>query len=143
MVIASVKKLLEPPEAVAQRLPFADQLVENGGVGLRRAVQQHDRAGMDARDELGKRLLRRRLIVLIPVHIRKAPEHGLIAQLLRHPEIFLAVDALRRAVEFLHLLSGQLPVLLLDRFQLLPERLPVRDARHIPVVLGVVSDPSI
>ena len=140
MVIASVKKLLEPPEAVAQRLPFADQLVENGGVGLRRAVQQHDRAGMDARDELGKRLLRRRLIVLIPVDIGKAPEHGVIAELLRHFEIFLGIDALRRAVEFCKLLPGRVTVERLEGLELLPELLHLPDLRHVPVVVGVIAD---
>ena len=47
-----------------------------------------------------------RLFILIPVHIGKAPEKGVIAKFLCHREIFGAVFALRRAIEPRHLRSG-------------------------------------
>ena len=64
----------------------------------------------------------------------------MIAELLRHFEIFLGIDALRRAVEFCKLLPGRVTVERLEGLELLPELLHLPDLRHVPVVVGVIAD---
>ena len=63
---------------------------------------------MDARKEFRKGLLFCRLIILVPVDIGKAPKYRPVAEVLGHFEIFLAVNALRRAVIFFHDLARRL-----------------------------------
>ena len=77
-------------------------------------MQQHDRARVNARQKLGKRLLVGRLIVLVPIDVGQRPEYRSVAKLLRHFEIALAVNALRRAVIARHILAGRLSV---ERFK--------------------------
>ena len=59
-------KLVEAREPVAHGLPFCKKRIENFCVRTGRRVQQHDRARVDARQELRKSLLFCRLIVLVP-----------------------------------------------------------------------------
>ena len=63
-------KLVEAREPVAHGLPFCKKRIENFCVRTGRRVQQHNRARMDARQELGEGLLFCRLIILVPVDIR-------------------------------------------------------------------------
>ena len=62
-------------------------------------MEQHDGPIVDAGDEFGEGLLRRGLVIHVPVHIGQAPEHGAVAQGLGLAQILLAVFSLRRAVE--------------------------------------------
>ena len=114
-------------EFVAQLLPAREQLVENGGIGLRGAVQQHDRTVVDTRDELGKRLLRGWLVVIEPIDLGEAPKDRMIAHLLRHLQIFLRINPLRRSVELLHRLPRRLREKRLKLRQLLFEGRPIAD----------------
>ena len=87
-------------------LPFCQKFIENLSVGLRSAVQKDDRAGVDARQKLGKCFFFGWLLILHPVHIGETPEKGLVAELLCHLQVRFTVFALRRTVIFFHCLPG-------------------------------------
>ena len=63
-------------------------------------MQQHHRAVVGPGQELPEGFLLGGLGIVFPVHIGKAPEYRFVAQFLGHFQIFLAVDALGRPVEF-------------------------------------------
>ena len=65
---------------------------------------------MGSGQELLERLIFGGLGIVFPVHIGKAPEYRFISQFLSHFQIFLAVDALGRAVEFWHFRTHGVPV---------------------------------
>ena len=102
-------------------------------------MEQHDSPVVDPGDELGEGLLRRGLVIGVPVHVGEAPKHRPIAQGLGLPEVLHAVLALGRAVKPAHLPAGGLPVQHLQRGQLLGEGLLLRDGGHVRVVVGVVA----
>ena len=95
---------------------------------------------MDARQELRKSLLFCRLIVLVPVDIGKAPEDRPVAEVLGHFEIFLTVNALRRAVIFFHDLARRLLEERLHIGKFFSEARRIGDLRHVVVVVRVISD---
>ena len=66
-------------------------------------MKEDDGAGVDPRKQLIECLFLCGLVVLIPVHIGKAPEYGFIPQLLSHFQVIFTVDALRRSVKFFQL----------------------------------------
>ncbi len=82
-------------------------------------MEQHDGTVVDTGQKLGIGLLRRGLVIHIPVHIGQAPEHGAVAQGLGLAQILLAVFSLRRAVEPGEGLAGGLLVQLFQLLQLL------------------------
>ena len=102
-------------------------------------MQQHDGSVMYPRQQLGECLLIGRLVIRIPVHIRERPENRGIPQLLRLPEILLAELALRRTIKFLHRLTGQRGVFLLETVQLRRKRALIRNAGHIRMVQRMVA----
>ena len=102
-------------------------------------MQQHDGPVMYPRKQLGECLLIGRLIIRIPVYIRERPENRGIPQLLRLPEILLAELALRRTIKFLHRLTGQRGVFLLETVQLRRKRALIRNAGHIRMVQRVIA----
>ena len=73
-------------------------------------MKKNDSTRMDAFQELVEGLLFGGLVILVPVYIGEAPEEGLIAEVLCHLKIGLAVNALRRPVVACHLLAGNFPV---------------------------------
>ena len=102
-------------------------------------MEQYDGTVVDTGQELGIGLLRCGLVVHIPVHIRKAPQNGLVAQGLGLPQILHIVFSLGRAVVFAHGLAGGLLEEGLQGLQLLLESGLVADGGHIRVVIGVVA----
>ena len=102
-------------------------------------MQQHDGPVMYPRKQLGECLLIGRLIIRIPIHIRERPENRGIPQLLRLPEILLAELALRRTIKFLHRLTGQRGVFLLETVQLCRKRALIRNAGHIRMVQRMIA----
>ena len=127
------------PKQLLTRQEFF-KLIENFCVRTGRRVQQHDRARMDARQEFRKGLLLRRLIVLIPVDIGKAPKYRPVAWVICHFEIFLTVNALRRAVIFFHDLARRLLIERLHVGKLLPKACRIGNFRHVVVVVRLISD---
>ena len=75
--------------------------------------------GMDTSQQFVKCFFMRRLVVLIPVDIGKAPEEGVISHVFGHLEVFGAVFTLRRPVISGHGLSGDILVELFYVSQLL------------------------
>ena len=102
-------------------------------------MQQHHSARVDARHQLLQRRITGGLLVGIPIDVRKAPEHGGIAQILCHGQVGGAAFALRRPVQFDHLLPGQFPVGVFQLLQLGGKGLRLLDGRHIRVRPGVVA----
>lgn len=93
---------------ISHFLPFGEKFVENFRVGARGTVKQDDCAGMDTGGQLLHGLLMRRLFVLVPVYIGETPEKGVVAEFIRHSQIGLTVQSLRRAIEAAHFLTGDL-----------------------------------
>ena len=60
------RQLSQTAEGIPLLLPTGEQLVEDAGVGLAGRVQQHDRAVVDARQQLGEGVLLGRLVVGVP-----------------------------------------------------------------------------
>ena len=94
---------------------------------------------MNPGQELGKGFFPGGLAVIVPVHIRQGPKYGLIAQLLGHGQVFLAVDALGRPVIVGKLLTGHIPVQVLHLPQLLGKGGFVSDFGHVIVVCRVIA----
>ncbi|CAN3971772.1 Stage 0 sporulation A-like protein, partial [Dysosmobacter welbionis] len=132
-------QLVQGGEGVAHLLPLGQQVIQDRGVGGGGRVEQHDGSVVDAGQQFGIGLLRRRLIVRVPVHIGQTPEHGGVSQLLGLLQILHTVFSLRRAVELGERLSCGLLVQGLQVRQLLLECGHVRDAGHIRVVVRVVA----
>ena len=82
-------------------------------------MEQHHRPIVDPGDELRKSGVCRGLLVVVPIHIGKAPKHRLVAQLLGIAQIVLAVDPLGWTVVFGHFLAGDAAVQCLQVGQLL------------------------
>ena len=92
-------QLVQGGEGVAHLLPLGQQVIQDRSVGGGGRVEQHDGSVVDAGQQFGIGLLRRRLIVRVPVHIGQTPEHGGVSQLLGLLQILHTVFSLRRAVE--------------------------------------------
>ena len=82
-------------------------------------MEQHHGAVVGAGNELGKSRLCGGLLVVVPIHIGKAPENRFITQFLSHFQIFLTVDPLGRPVVFGQLLAGFFPEQILQLRQFL------------------------
>ena len=95
---------------------------------------------MDAAQQLLEGFLLGGLLILNPVHIGQAPEEGLVAHLVGHFQIALAVFTLGRPVVFLHGLACGLLVQCFQVVQLLGEGVLGGDFGHVRVVVGVVGD---
>ena len=102
-------------------------------------MQQHHRAGVGPRQQLGEGLLPGGLGIVVPVHVGKAPENRPVAQSLRHAQVFLTVYPLRRAVVFGHVLTGGVLVQRLQVLQFLCECRLFGNFAHVVVVHGVVA----
>ena len=90
-------------------------------------------------EQLGVGLLRCGLVVGIPIHVGKAPEHCLVAQFLSQFQVLLTVFPLRGPVEVGQFLPGDLLIQRRQRIQLLLEAGLVGNGGHIRVVVGVVA----
>ena len=102
-------------------------------------MEEHHCPGMDAGKKFGEGLFFAGLLILIPVHISKAPKYGAVAQLLGLLQIALAVLALRRTVILLHFLAGGFFIQGLQGRKLLFKGGFFGDRGHIRVVIGMVS----
>ena len=102
-------------------------------------MKQHHRAVVGSGQKLGESCLLGGLGVVVPVHIGKAPEQGLISQFLGHFQVFLAVNSLGRPVEFGKLLADGFLVKRFQVGQLLGKGRLVRKPAHVVVVHGVVA----
>ena len=103
-------------------------------------MQKDDRAGVDARQKLGKCFFFGWLLILHPVHIGETPEKGLVAELLCHLQVRFTVFALRWTVIFFHCLPGDGLVECFQGSQLLFKCCFVGNAGHIGMVIRVVGD---
>ena len=103
-------------------------------------MEQHDGAGMDARQQLVVCLLGGWLIVGQPVYIGEAPEKGGITQFLCHGKVLCTVFPLGRSVETAHFGSGDAAVEAFHIGELLFEAFHRGNLGHIRVMVGMVSD---
>ena len=95
-------------KSVSHIFPFPKQFIQNLSVCRRGAVKEYDSSWMDTSQQFVKCFFMRRLVVLIPVDIGKAPEEGVISHILCHLKIVDTVFSLRRAVILGHGFSGDL-----------------------------------
>ena len=95
---------------------------------------------MDTPEKLFECFLLCGLFVLIPVHIGKTPEEGLIAEIFCHLKVGLAVLSLGRPVVFFHGFPGKLSIECFKTCELFCEAFRITDPRHIRMVVCMVCD---